>query len=210
MSTKRGYRSERRSQQALETRRAIRSAARILFERDGFAGTTVAAIAAEANVSAPTIYATFGSKGAILREMMDELEELAAASNGDPAAALAAEPDPRRQLAVFVHWIRTLFERGEPLLRASRSAQGDPDVLAMIETGNERRLEGTTMLAGAWHKAGLLRPGLSARRGAENLWLLTSAELYFNAVDVLGWSANVYEKWLVDTATRDLFLAAED
>lgn len=204
MSTKRGYRSERRSQQALETRRAIRGAARGLFERDGFAGTTVAAIAAEAGVSEPTVYATFGTKGAILREMMDELEEFAA-TDDDPAAALLAESDPRRQLAVFIHWIRTLFERGAPILRASRSALGDPDVLAMIETGNQRRLEGTTMLASAWHKAGLLRPGLSARRGAHDLWLLTSAELYLNAVDVLGWSANAYEKWLVDTANRGLF-----
>lgn len=181
----------------------------MLFERDGFAATTVVAIAAEAKVSAPTIYATFGSKGAILREMMDELEELAARDE-DPVAALAAESDPRRQLGVFIHWIRTLFERGEPLFRASLSARGDPDVLAMIEIGNRRRLEGTTMLASSWHSSGVLRPGVSAASGSETLWLLTSAEVYLNALDVLGWSGDAYEQWLVDTVTHDLFPSVND
>jgi AcrR family transcriptional regulator len=204
VSTNRKYESERRSQQALETRRAIRAAARQLFERDGFAGTTVSAIAAAASVSVPTVYAVFGSKGAILREMMDELEAVAVA-DGDPAADLFAEPDPRRQLEIFVRWIRTLFERGAPLLRAARSAQGDVNVVKMIDTGNQRRLEGTTLLADAWHQMGALRPNLSARDGAHTLWLLTSGELYLNAADILDWSADDYERWLVDTAAAALF-----
>ena len=112
MSTKRNYRSDRRTEQALETRRSIRAAARVLFERDGFAATTVAAIAAEASVSVPTVYATFGTKGGVLREMMDELEALASGAE-DPGVALFAEPDPQKQLKLFVHWIRTLFESGD-------------------------------------------------------------------------------------------------
>jgi AcrR family transcriptional regulator len=209
MSSKRAYRSERRAEQAIETRRAIRRAARELFEVDGFAGTTVAAIAARARVSVQTIYATFGSKGGILHELMDELEELAAAGE-DLATPMLQETDPRRQLGLFAHWIRLLFERGSPLLRATLSAHDDPDVQAMVATGNGRRLEGTTMLVGGWHAAGAILPVLTVRSGAETLWLLTSAEVYLNAVDGLGMDADAYERWLVETASQHLFAAPEE
>lgn len=121
MSTTRNYRSERRSQQAQETWRIIRTSARRLFEQNGFSATTVASIAAEAKVSVATVYAAFGSKAGILSEMMDALEELAAGDE-DPATVIFAETDPVRQLSLFVHWVRTLFERGEPLVRAALGA----------------------------------------------------------------------------------------
>lgn len=204
MSSRRPYRSERRAEQATETRRAIRRAARELFEADGFAATTVTAIAAHANVSVQTIYSIFGSKGGILRELMDELEDLASGGE-DLATPMLAECDPRRQLALFGHWIRLLFERGSPLLRASLSARDDPDVQAMTAIGNGRRLEGTLLLVGGWHAAGALRPGLAIRSGAETLWLLTTAEVFFNAIDGLGMDADAYERWLVEAAALHLF-----
>lgn len=200
MSTSRRYDSERRSEQARQTRLAIRSAARELFEQDGFAATTVAAIARRAGVSVPTVYAAFGNKSGLLREMMDELEDHAAQGE-DVAAELFAEQDPARQLALFVHWIRSLFERGGPLLRMAREARTDPDVEAMITTGNERRLEGTTLLTAGWDATGALRPGCSAETAAQTLWLLTTAELYFNATEGFGWDADAYEAWVTATAT---------
>lgn len=203
MSTTRRYQSDLRSAQAQQTRQRIRASARLLFEGQGFAATTVAQIASEAGVSTPTVYAVFGSKAAILREMMDELE--GAAGGEDTAGSLLAEADPRRQLAMFAHWIRTLFEVGAPLFRAAQAARHDPDVEAFIETGNARRLEGTTMLTRGWGRAGALRPGLTQRRAAQSLWLLTSAELYLAATSTLGWSAQSYESWLVSTATHELF-----
>lgn len=203
MSTPRRYDSERRSEQARQTRLAIRGAARELFERDGFARTTVAAVARRAGVSVPTVYASFGNKSGLLRAMMDELEDHAAQGE-DVATELFAEHDPARQLALFVHWIRTLFERGAPLLRMAREARTDPDVEAMITTGNDRRLEGTTMLTAGWDAAGGLRPGLTAEAAAQTLWLLTTAELYFNATEAFGWDADAYEAWVTTTATAAL------
>jgi len=47
---RRRYDSARRAEQARQTRNAIIETARQLFLRDGFAGTTIAAIAAEARV----------------------------------------------------------------------------------------------------------------------------------------------------------------
>lgn len=203
MSTTRNYRSDLRTEQAVQTRAMIRSAARGLFERQGFRATTVAQIAGEAGVSSATVYAVFGGKSAILREMMDELEAAAGAHVIiDP---LLAERDPGRQLAIFAHWIRNLFETGEPLLKATAAARGDDDVEALIETGNSRRLEGTTMLVRGWAKSDALRPGLSPKAGAQALWLLTSAELFLASRSNLGWSVDAYERWLISTAGRELF-----
>ena len=58
---KRRYDSARRAEQARQTRAAIIAAARRLFLRGGFATTTIAAIAAEAQVSVETIYKAFGA-----------------------------------------------------------------------------------------------------------------------------------------------------
>src|SRR5438105_10523175 len=61
----RRYRSALRDERAADTRARIVTAARDLFAARGFADTTVALIAARAGVAQPTVYAVFGSKGAI-------------------------------------------------------------------------------------------------------------------------------------------------
>ncbi len=64
---KRRYDSPRRAEQARQTRAAVVEAARRLFLRDGFAATTIAAIAAQAQVSVETIYKAFGGKPGLVR-----------------------------------------------------------------------------------------------------------------------------------------------
>src|ERR671922_132699 len=65
----RRYESPRRREQAAATRRAILDAAQRLFERDGYAATTMAAIAAEANVALKTVYVAFETKSGVLRAL---------------------------------------------------------------------------------------------------------------------------------------------
>ena len=64
---KRRYDSPRRAEQARQTRVEVLDAARRLFLHDGFAVTTIAAIAAEARVSVETIYKMFGGKPGLVR-----------------------------------------------------------------------------------------------------------------------------------------------
>jgi AcrR family transcriptional regulator len=203
MSTKRSYQSSLRDERAADTRARIRRAARTLFERHGFDATTVTQIAREAGVSPPTVYAVFGSKAGIVRELMDDLEQLAAGDDG-AGETILAEVDPARQLASFVHWIRTLFEAGEPIFRAVRAAGANADTAAMVAVGNNRRREGTKLLAEGWASRGALAAGLDADTAGDTLWLLTSAELYLLAVEALGWSPDSYEQWLVHAATAQL------
>lgn len=198
MSTRRPYRSQLRAVQAEQTRLKIRQAARELFERQGFADTTIAQIAETAGVAAPTVYATFKSKGGVVGAMLEDLEESADQVGWE--ARIRAEADPVRQLQLFVTWIRELFESGAPVVRAALDARGDPDVAAMIKQGDDHRLRGTTALAEQWGQRDALRPGLEVSEAAHTLWLLTSAEQYFLAVDGLGWPPAWYERWLAGLA----------
>src|SRR5215467_1171653 len=70
---KRSYNSPRRREQAAATRREILEAARRLFERQGYAATTMAAIAAEAGVALKTVYVAFETKSGVLRALWNLL-----------------------------------------------------------------------------------------------------------------------------------------
>src|SRR5215217_4210057 len=65
----RPYNSPRRREQAAATRRQILDAAQRLFERQGYAATTMAAIAAEAGVATKTVYLAFETKSGVLRAL---------------------------------------------------------------------------------------------------------------------------------------------
>src|SRR4051812_27461813 len=111
---KRPYRSERRREQAEQTRTRILDAAGELFVDGGFAGTSVAAIAGRAGVSAETVYQAFGSKPALLDALVRRAARL-----GDEAPipeqagpqAIAAESDQRTQLQLFAADIVRRLER---------------------------------------------------------------------------------------------------
>src|SRR5690348_16116572 len=67
----RRYVSPLREQQAAATRLAAIGAARRLFERDGYAATSMAAVATEAAIAVKTLYLAFGSKPELLRAVWE-------------------------------------------------------------------------------------------------------------------------------------------
>ena len=202
MSTGRRYRSTLREERAQDTRRRICDSARDLFTSQGFTDATIAEIAALAGVSPQTIYSVFGSKAAIVGEMLSQLE--GAPERAEILAELLDEPDPRRQLRLFVSMHRKMFEKGAPIVRAAMVARGDPDVAAMAERGDSNRRAGTGRLVAMWSDRDALRHGLDPDDAAERLWLLTSADQFLNAIDGLGWSPDHYENWLGDLLEREL------
>jgi AcrR family transcriptional regulator len=202
MSTNRPYRSTLREERANETRLRIRKSARRLFAASGFTETTIAQIAEEAGVAPQTVYAVFGSKGGIVGEMLEDLEE--SVDLDAWVARIIAEREPHRQLRIFVSWNRTLCEEGAPILQAAVAARHEPDVAAMAERGDENRRSGTTQLTQTWSSKGALRQGLGPNDAAEILWLLTSVEQYLLATDGLGWSPDQYEQWLGDLLDLEL------
>jgi AcrR family transcriptional regulator len=198
----RTYHSSIRARHARETRVRIRKAARELFVRRGFAGTTIADIAGRAGVAEPTIYATFESKAGIVLAMLEELHESAGL---DPELeTLFAEPDPRRQLERFVAAHCSLLAGGADILRAARFAASHPDVAAFGGRGDAARRGVIDGLIEGWRRRGALRAELDPDDAAERIWLLTTVDGYLTAVDQLGWSTERYRVWLGSVLEREV------
>src|SRR5436309_629909 len=133
---KRRYESPRRREQAAATRREILEAAQLLFERQGYAGTTMAAIASEARVALKTVYVAFETKSGVLRALWNML------LRGDEGEApvgertwyreVLEEPDPERQLRLTARNSRAVKLRvGAVITVIHAAAPTDPDIEAL-------------------------------------------------------------------------------
>src|SRR5262249_45149622 len=131
------------------TRRRIAEAAAALFTERGYAATTLQAIADAAGVHVQTIYQAFGTKVAVLAETAAVL--VAGPPQGTPTPPperrwvreLFAEPDPKRQLALYATHMRTVSERYTGLLDLMRvTAAVDPEVGAFLAASERGRYDG--------------------------------------------------------------------
>jgi AcrR family transcriptional regulator len=198
-SVKRAYHSEVRQRAAGATREAIVAAARALFASRGFAATSIDAIAREAGVATPTVYAVFGNKRAILRLMLDAIDEEAEVDALRPVLASGSIDEQREAIARF---FGRLFTRGGDLIEASRSAgASDPELRAMTEQGRARHRREMRKVVDAWARAGALRKGLSARDAADALAAVTSYAVFAD-LQAAGWNVKKYERWVADAMAR--------
>src|SRR6266446_9757698 len=102
---KRPYHSRVRQRQAEETHQRILEAARSLFESQGYAATTLEAIAELAEVSPKTIAAVFGSKRALLAEMINP----EAFSTPVKLLIVGLADDPSRRLSLVAQITRQAY-----------------------------------------------------------------------------------------------------
>jgi AcrR family transcriptional regulator len=193
----REYRSTLRQEQAAQTRERIVGAARDLFAAEGFAATTVAAIARAAGVAAPTVYATLGSKAGIVEALLARLEDDADTPESS-RAAITAEIDPRRALVLYARWHRTLFSAGRDVLAAADEARGDPAVRALNEQGDRTARRWHTALVATLADAGALRPDLTEEHAVGIVLAVCVSELYLRVTRVCGWDDDAYEAFLTD------------
>src|SRR5216684_402540 len=132
----RRYDSPRRRAQAAATRREILEAAQRLFERQGYAATTMSAIAAEAGVALKTVYVAFDTKRGVLRALWNLLlrgdrDDLPVAQQQWYREVLE-ERDPERQLRLNANRSRVVKTRIGAVLEVIRSAAPtDPEIEAL-------------------------------------------------------------------------------
>ncbi|HEV8297315.1 MAG TPA: helix-turn-helix domain-containing protein [Acidimicrobiales bacterium] len=207
--TKRKYDSRRRQEQAATTRRAILDAAQRLFERDGYAATTMDDVAAEAGVALKTVYSGFTTKSGVLRALWDLL--LKGDSDDAPVAErpwyreMLDEADPERQLRLNASNARMVKSRIGRLLGVIRSAaavDGDSAALwALIQSdfyANQR------VLVEAIHERGGLRADLDVKRATDILWTLNHPDVWLLLVAERGWTAEEFESWFADATCNQL------
>lgn len=204
---RRAYDSPRRREQARATRHAVLQAARALFIERGYVATTVDSIAARANVSPETVYATFRSK----RSLLSELVDVAIAGDDDAPPILQQawvqemreEPDPHRRLRILARNGRSILERRAAIDEVVRgAAAADQDIAALWARGKAQRLAGQRELLRIVAGATGLREGVDLESAADILFAIGSSETYrLLAVD-RGWSGSRFELWYAETLER--------
>jgi len=209
VKTTRRYDSPRRREQAAATRRIVLEAAQPLFEGQGYAATTMAAIAAAAGVSLKTVYVIFETKSGVLRALWNLL--LRGDDDDVPVAERAwyrevvEEPDPERQLRLAAQGARRVKERAGALLGVIRSAaELDADIAALWERIQSEFHANQRVIVQSLHDRGALRPGLGVDRATDVLWTLNHPDVWLLLVGQRGWTPAQFEAWFADTTVAQL------
>ena len=209
VKTTRRYDSPRRREQAAATRGEILAAAQRLFERQGYAATTMAAIAAEANVALKTVYVAFETKSGLLRALWHLLLR---GDEGDAPMGqrpwyreLLEEPDPERQLRLMARTSRMVKLRAAALMEVIRSAApADPDIEALWSRIQSDFYEIQRPIVEILADQDALRPGLDVERATDVLWTLNHPDVWQLLVVARGWTPEQYEEWFGDAVCSQL------
>jgi AcrR family transcriptional regulator len=199
---RRPYRSSLREERARETRRRVIEAAATHFLADGYASTSLGAVAGAAGVAVDTVYKSFGSKLGLLKAVLD----VAIGGDDVPVSlldragpqALREEADQREQVRMLAAGVTHQLERIRPLDDILRSAAAvDREAAALREDIQVRQRRAAMRTIVGWIGArGPLRDGLSVNRAAQVVWTLTSPEVHLLMRDTGGWSQRSYRTWL--------------
>jgi AcrR family transcriptional regulator len=204
--TARRYESPRRREQAEATRRAILEAAEGLFLADGYAGTSMARIAAKARVALKTVYLAFETKAGLLRALWHL--RLRGDSDDVPVGErewfreVLDEPDPERQLRLNARNSRRVKERLTEVL--AEAAVTDADAATLHRRMQTEFYENQRTVLESIEAKRALADGLDLDRATDVLWTLNHPASYLLLTRERGWSPDEYERWLGDVTVAQL------
>ncbi len=177
----RPYRSDLRARSRADTRARIVGAARALFAEHGYAGTTVAAVAREAQVAVDTVYASVGRKPQLALVVVDDI----LGEGGGPVpsqqrgyvAAVRAITGGRAKLALYADALGRLMPQVAPLLQAlARAGEDDAACAEAWRLIDERRAANMLRLAADLRTTGEVREEVSDEDVATLVWSTNSWE----------------------------------
>jgi TetR/AcrR family transcriptional regulator, regulator of autoinduction and epiphytic fitness len=205
----RAYDNSRRTDAARQTRRAVVAAARDIFIDLGYPATTLTAIAERAGVSVQTVYAQFGNKITVLKEVVDYTiagdDEPTPVADREWVHQILAEPDPRTKLAMHARGVTAIMKRSYRLDWVLRTAAPvDVDAEALRHKGARQRRTGMEQLATHLHDRGDLRPDVSITEATDRITTLIDPEFYRLTVGERQWTAEQYETWLTELLVASL------
>lgn len=200
-SPRRRYQSPLREQSARLTRQAIVTAAHELFTAHGYAATSLAGIAAAAGVARPTAFAAFGSKPALLRQVLDQ------ALAGDDESVPVAQrpwfqpvwqaPTPATVLDAYAQVCTLINNRAARIFEVvRRAADQAPDIAELWDTLLSNRRAGARMVIEHAASLGPLAPGLDTDHATDILWIFNDPAHYDTLVTRCGWPEPRYTSWL--------------
>jgi AcrR family transcriptional regulator len=204
---RRGYVSGTRTEQAQKTRQRVIEAATRLFVRQGYAATTMRAVATEASVSVPTLELLFGTKAQLLHVVID----VAVAGDHEPVPVLsrawAADAQSAPNLAGFLSIVAQVLSDAQArsagvMLAAYEAAASDPDIqLLIMDRESQRESTASWIVDGVVERAGL-RPGLGRAGAIDTVWMLMDPVIFNRLIRHRVWSPDRYASWFADSVTR--------
>ncbi|HEX5996005.1 MAG TPA: TetR/AcrR family transcriptional regulator [Jiangellales bacterium] len=206
---RRRYSSATRSQGARRTRQAIVAAAGALFTERGYAASSLADIAAAAGVARPTVFAAFGSKAALLRQVLDQ-----GLAGDDAPVPVADRPwfqpvwnatTPATVLDAYAEVCLVIARRAAPLFEAVRRATDDaPEAAELWRTLQDNRRAGARMVVTHAQQLGPLAPDLDTNTATDILWIYNDPAHYAALVSHRGWTEPAFRRWLATTMRKTL------
>jgi len=198
---KRPYDARQRQEAARRNRDRVVEAAWTRFDQDGYAATTIASIADDADVSHDTIYKAFGGKPGLVRA----IRARALAGDGPVPAEARSDAlhtrglDGRDIIAAWGALTAEVAPRVVPVLLLIRAAAAtDREVETLLEEMDADRLRRMTDNARRLRSGGHLRRGVTLSRAADVLWTYSAPELYELLVIRRGWSPAKYGAFIAD------------
>lgn len=200
----------RRAASARRTHAALVTAAAELFARDGYAATTVQAIARRAGVARPTLFTSVpGGKPQLLKEARD----VALAGDDAPVPIpqrpwlleAMAQQDPYELLRLQSGNYRRMHERAAALEHAlAVAAASEPELAELASTARRQRHWGAGMVITRLAELDAVHPRLTAALATDTLYALSAPALYLLLTRDRGWDGDAYAAWLTDELQRSL------
>ena len=212
-SGRRPYRSPLREAKARRTRAGILGAATRLFRAHGYAGTTVAAVAAAARVSVAAVELAFPTKPDLLKAAID----VAIAGDDEPmpvlerpwAASARAAPDATAFLDAVATTLVPAAERSDALvLAALEGARSDDRLVPLAEQLNAQRAVTASWIVNGLTGKTPLRAGLGRSEAIDIVWLLMDPAVFDRLTTTRGWPPDRFGRFFADGLLRLLAEAA--
>jgi len=199
-----------RRDRAEATKRRIVKAAYSLFSARGYSGTTMADVARQAGVAVQTVYFTFHTKPALLREAYSY------AVMGDERPQIPQDQPWYRQmvdatdavdgLRALVSGVGEIAKRVAPLATAARdNARSDAEVHEVVAFQERWRAEGFAEMLEILVSKSALRPGLDPKRANDLLLMFAGEDVYSTLVERAGWTHEAWVDWTTAALAHHLF-----
>src|SRR6476469_7354013 len=204
MSTDRAYDNSSRAEAALATRRRIIEAAGAMLLRDGYHAMSVSALAANAGVSAQTVYNAVGGKAAVVKAVYDVMlvgDDAPVPMQDRPEfRAMSQAGDREAFMRAYAALCATIYERVGPLLGVllAQGGGGDAGLQEFLATIDRERRAGNTNALNALDRAHGLQPRLDREHFIDIVWTMSSPEIYDRFVRRCGWTHAMYAAWLAE------------
>jgi AcrR family transcriptional regulator len=196
-------------EQARRLRRAIVTAARDLFLAQGYAATTIDAIAQAAHVSRRTVFNSAGGKATLLKLAYEWAivgdDEPVALAERPAVKAIQAEPDPQKALALWAQMVAEVATRVAPISEVlTAAADADPAAAQLVADADRDRMSGATAFARYLTSLGGLAPGITQQHAADLCWALMDGHLYRRLVAQRRWTTTELAQWLASSLAATL------